>query len=292
MIAALLLGVEIGTRILVRRLSRIEGRIGREYAAALRPPQSMQPVVWFLGNSLLDAAVDFPALSERVQGRMEARRFVVEQTFFHDWHYGIRKLFGTGTKPRCIVLMINGKQLVSNTSRGDYAAQILVAPGDIMGFVRDLKVHPTTAANLIFANFSMFYGLRSEIRKFVMLRLLPDLPTLTSRLVATAPPDVPDARFPLLAQQRIRILQTECARQGVRLIFAIPPSQDFETDQLLRRAVEEAKVEALMPFAAGDFEAAHFSDGFHLNRDGARRYTDLLGEALLKSAPWRVSVPD
>lgn len=282
-ITILLSTVEVATRLVVRRLSRIEGRIAAEYHAILAPATSTRPVVWFLGNSLLEAAVDFPALRESLKGSMEARRFIVEQTSFHDWHYAIRKLLREAAKPQSLVLMLNGKQLIGSGSRGDYAAQAMVSHGDILAFARDLEVHPTNAAGLVLANFSMFYGLRSEIRKVLMSRLLPDLPRLTARLVAAGPAEIPAPQLRMAAQQRLEVLREECARCGVRLIFAIPPDLDFESVRNLEAGVKAAQVQVLAPFGAGEFQTGDFSDGFHLNASGARRYTRLLEEAVAKS---------
>ena len=176
--------VEIGTRLLVRRISRVEGRAGAEYEAAIAPaPASGKPVVLLLGNSLLDAALDFPRLRNEAAERWDVRRFVVENTSYYDWHYGIRRLFAGGARPQVVMLMLNGGQLASSGSRGEYSAYTLVSRDDIFHFAEDLNLHPTNAANVVFANLSMFYGLRSEIRKVLIGKVLPDLPSLTVRLL-------------------------------------------------------------------------------------------------------------
>src|SRR3954447_16422155 len=55
--------VEIGVRILIPRISRIEGRTVNEYNAVLAPA-SGKPLLLFVGNSLLDAPVDMPRVRE------------------------------------------------------------------------------------------------------------------------------------------------------------------------------------------------------------------------------------
>jgi hypothetical protein len=215
---------------------------------------------------------------------MEARRFVVEQTSYHDWHYGIRRLFGDGGRPSAIVLMLNGDQMVTNASRGEYSAYRLTTHGDILNFCRDLDLHPTNATSMIFANFSSFYALRSDIRKVLLGRLMPDLPLLMGRLAIAPAAPIPDDRLRSVVHERLALLKKECARHGTRLVFAIPPRVVFATLPIIRDAATDAGVLPILPFKAGDFTASDFYDNFHLNDAGAAKYTARLISELPRAA--------
>jgi len=54
-----------------------------------------------LGNSLLLEGVEFPGLSRDLRPEIEARRFVVDNTSYLDWYYGIRSLLRRGARPGC-----------------------------------------------------------------------------------------------------------------------------------------------------------------------------------------------
>jgi hypothetical protein len=289
LLVAMMAAVEAGARVLVDRISRIEGRVAREYKAAVAPTPPDRPVILFVGNSLLDAAVQFDRVKEALAPRLEARRVVVEQTAYHDWHYGIRRLFADGSRPSVIVLMLNGDQIVTNGSRGEYSAYRLVTHGDILNFSRDLDLHPTNATSMIFANFSAFYALRSDIRKVILGRLMPDAPLFMGRLAIVPAAPIPVDRLRSVIRQRLALLKNECARHGTRLVFAIPPRVVFSTLPVIRDAAKEAGVLPLLPFTDGDFTASDFYDNFHLNDAGAAKYTTRLISELPRSADaWKV----
>jgi hypothetical protein len=48
----------------------------------------------------------------------------------------------------------------------------------------------------------------------------------------------------------------------------------------IRRAGRETGVPVVAPFDEGDFAPELFSDGYHLNEDGARKLTGLVGPSL------------
>jgi len=274
LLAVFAAAIEIGARALVNRVSRIEARIAREYSEALLPPVPGRPLVLFVGNSLFLEGVRFDALKEASADRFEARRFVVESADYLDWHYGLRRLFAAGARPEAVVLMLNATQLASSRSRGEYSAFRLTRRGDVLALSADLHASPTETAAMVFGNLSMFYGLRAEVRKVVLGRLMPDLPLLTREIARNAPAPLSSAALDGIVRQRIAVLRDECAAHDARLIFAIPPGLG-SYDAVLRfaGAVRSAGVPVLAPFGPGEYTRSDFSDGFHLNAAGARKYT-------------------
>lgn len=281
--------VEAGSRVAVTKISRIERRTEAEYAAVHAPPKTGKPMVLFLGNSLLDAAVQVPRLRQSLEDSFEIRRFMVEQTHYYDWFYGIRRLLQEGVRPDVVVLMLSGHQLLGTISRGDYSAYHLVAHRDIVRMTVDLQLHPTEAAGMVLSNYSFFYGLRKEIRKVLLGRLIADFPTLSRRMLPDPAPPIPEDRLIAGSRERIAALQRECANYGVRLVFAVPPAPDFRSAALITQGATQAGVEILVPFSSADFSHRDFSDGFHMNERGAEKYTALLIARLQELAPAWIS---
>src|SRR5271168_369303 len=98
----LLCAFEAATRVGFTRVSAIESRTYTEYRGALAVRGSKS--VLLLGNSLLLEGVDLDRLRALLQPEMTPRRFVIEQTNFPDWYYGIRRLLAEGSRPDRIVL--------------------------------------------------------------------------------------------------------------------------------------------------------------------------------------------
>jgi hypothetical protein len=276
--------VECGTRIFLPRISRIESRIVREYSQAIAPVPAGRQMVLFTGNSLLDAGVQFDRVRQAFSNKFEARRFMVEQTVYHDWRYGLQHLFDEGARPKVVVLMLNAAHLVSNGSRGEYSAYLLTSHGDIINLCRDLHLHPTNAANMVFANYSMFYADRSEIRKVILGRIIPDLPHLTMRLTTVPAPDISEERLRSVVRTRAAVLREECSRRGARLVLALPPGIRYDQLQTVRSAAAESRVVTLLPFSAQDYGPGDYADGFHLNETGAGKFTSQLIQAVGQSA--------
>jgi hypothetical protein len=269
--------VENGTRVLVERISRIEGRTAREHAHAIAPPSGSQPVLLFVGNSLLDAGVQVDRVAKALAKDVEVRRFVVEQTTYRDWFYGLRMLFDEGATPKVVVLMMSVDQLAADHTRGEYSAYRLTSHGDIFDLCRELNLHPTQAAGMLLANYSMFYGLRGEIRKVVLGMTMPDLGLLIARFRPVTISNInSNGSWQTTVEQRAAALRMECERRGSRLVLALPPGGDYETLLSAKRSAGRSGVDTLLPFGPGEYGAADYSDGYHLNTSGASKLTTQL----------------
>jgi hypothetical protein len=279
-VAALLTIVEIGTRLLIPRISRVEARTSAEYDSAVSPAPAGRAVVLFVGNSLLLEGVQFDRVRQSFAPQIIARRLVVESTGYHDWHYGLRRLFADDARPEAVVVMLDPTQWAADASRGEYTAYRLTLHRDILRFCGDLKLHPTNASNMIVANISMFYGLRSEIRKQVLRAVMPDVPVLTARLAQRSftPPALPPDQLGSLLRYRISVLRDECARNGSRLIVALPPWSNFyDSLVFVKSAATAVGVATLLPFSSSDYVLSDFApDQYHLNGQGATKFTSEL----------------
>ena len=122
LLVLLSLGLEAVFRLGMPRISRIERLLEEEYDGALRsgkvPTSGLQALV--LGNSLLDAGIRFEEAGHLLTPDIDARRWMVANTDYNDWYYGLRRLFAEGSRPEAVILMLTPRQLATSTIRGNY----------------------------------------------------------------------------------------------------------------------------------------------------------------------------
>lgn len=266
------------------RISRIEGRIVRELAATrtIRPATPPAQSLLVLGNSLLDAGVQFDRLADGLRPEIDAQRLVVEDTSYLDWFYGQRRLFDHGTRPDVVVLMLAPRQLLNRSVRGAFFAYHLMRLRDLPAIAHETQLTNTQASGLAFGYGSAIYGLGPEVRKVLLGRILPDLPQLMAMLVHRGPPAQERGDPMTLATQRLRALREEVAARGARLVLVVPAllGEDGLPAADLVRAGQGAGVPVLLPLPPGTLPASAFSDGYHLNETGADAFTEALVPAI------------
>ena len=121
LIVAFFLVVEIFSRQGFDRLSDLQRQTIQEYRLALamgRNPTNSKRQVLVVGNSLLKEGLRFNDLERALSPDWEARRFVVVQTTYFDWYYGLRRLLQDGARPDSIVLVLSANQLMASTVLG------------------------------------------------------------------------------------------------------------------------------------------------------------------------------
>lgn len=276
--------MELGARLLIPKISRIESRVVAERRLAVAPPAIGKTNVLLLGNSLLNADVDLEALRAGMGSAFLIRRFVVEQTGYWDWYFGIRRLLDEGARPDVIILMLGRHDLLSDSIRGDYFAHRLMGTRDVFRVASDLKLHPTTAANLLAANLSAFYGLRSEIRKVLMGKLMPDVPLFIHNLTMTHGGETSPLELSSRGCSRLSALKATCAEHQARLVFILAPEPRSNEPIVapFKEAMAACDVSVVLAMQGGQLKEAEFTDGYHMNQKGARRYTEALVPELEK----------
>ena len=281
LITVTLLGAEIGTRTIVVPLSRVERRTTEELRDAVAPNPTHGRTILLVGNSLLLAAIDKDAMTKALAPGWRFRRLVVEQTYFLDWLYGLEELERRGARPDVIAVMLDAGQLAGKSTRGDYSAFRLIGWRDILRLGRDADFHPTDISRLVLSHWSAYYGFRGESRKVLMLRLIPGL----ERVLALAAPRGQGGYNPATlraeATAHLRALKDVADRHGSRLVFVLPPVLDADrSNREIRAAAADAGVPLVAPFDEADYSADDFVDGYHLDEQGAARYTRQLSDAL------------
>lgn len=280
LLAVSLVGIELASRIGVPRLGRIERRIAGELAAARSVQQSAsRPTVLVVGNSLLRTDVIFDSVRADLAPAFDASRLVVEQTAFHDWYYGLKSFFEAGHRPNVAVVMLSREDIVMNAFRGAYSAYYLMAPRDVFSLARELDLHPTVASEYLVATASGFYGLRTEIRKNLLNKLVPpvrDLAPIFARRPSSrgeARSDEATSAAPL-ARERLQRLRDIATANGVRLVFAVAPTTvGVPRDDYVLRAARELGITVIDTEVNGPYAADLFSDRQHMNEPGAARFT-------------------
>ncbi len=286
--ALVAIAAEGGARVALDRVSKIQRRTANEYrlAQSIGNDSCGRRHVLMVGNSLLDEDVRFDRVREALASQWDARRFVVEQTFYYDWYYGLKRLFREGARPDLVVVMLSPRQWIRSDVRGEYSAQYLMSAMDLPSAVRDLNVGATQATGFAFARASKFWGARAEIRNFLLGRLMPDLGRLMNFSSVVESHPLRDDEVEPIATARVARLQALASEHGARLVVLIPVMLDNKDGNGwlgLLNAARANGVTPLMPAESGSFAAHLYRDaGFHLNPEGAAQFTDRLIPVLQK----------
>jgi hypothetical protein len=282
-VAALLTVVELGVRFGIGKLSRIEGRMERERRAvlALRGNPDAARTVLVLGNSLMLEGIDFPSLQGALAPEFKAVRYVVEQTQYTDWYYGLRAFYAADVRPGFIALNLNATSTTNHKIRGDYSAYRMMQTSDLLAASRDAELSPTETFSLFLGGVSAYYGTRAELRNVALARLLP----VTNQIVKYLTPDgkappLDHALVVRVAAQRLRTLDAMVHAHGGRFMLLVPGTLDANDAAYLLEAGRLAAVPVLAPMTFPPLSAGDFRDGFHLNSIGSERYTQALNPML------------
>src|SRR5262249_13612583 len=194
-----------------------------------------------------------------------------------------RRLFADGARPAVLVLCISVRHLVSNQTDGEGFAHRMMSMKDLPAVVRAGHLDMMTASAYFFANPSAWLGGRSALPKRVLERWLPNASTLARFLTVRDPvPLTADPGTISRAQQRLRDIASLSGSYGARFVFLVPPSLNrADPAEAVRSAADHTGLRILVPYQSGEMPGADFSDGFHLNPQGAVRFTDRAASALL-----------
>src|SRR5688572_9907436 len=77
---------ELTARFGIARLTNVASRVDTEYNQAINIRKGENTTVLFLGNSLLDAAVDVARVRQAFGPERQTKRLMIEQTTYHDWY--------------------------------------------------------------------------------------------------------------------------------------------------------------------------------------------------------------
>lgn len=275
---------EIASRYAFPRISHIESRIRgdeRQVAAIGSSGAASPSVMLLVGNSLLLDGLDYPKIQSDMAPDAKVVRFVIENTEFLDWYYGLRHLFTSGVRPSTVVVCLNLGQTVSSRTLGDYSSRHLFGISQLLPLAHDAGMDATRTSSLVLAHWSSFYANRATIRNFILNRTAPGyaaaMHAIVDNLKETLPPD---KELVDKARKRIRAMQQLCHQYGVQLIILVPPSLGQNDNLLVSAAkLEQTNVDDPLPFGSLGPESFR-ADRFHLNERGAAVFTNALTRSL------------
>jgi len=292
LLGLLSLSAEVAARYGFPKISRIRQRIESEHVAARHLTGDRQrPAILVLGNSLVERGVDINSLQAQLS-EYKVLRFVVSDTSYFDWYYGLRRLFSEGARPQVVLLGLSARQLLNNRIEGNLSTNVLIQGTDIFQLARELHKDNTTLSNLYFGHFSAFYSGSAQFRKWLLAsELMPDLQKLGSAFSPVPRPLPASSEIVSMAMARLRALDEVCRMNGARFVLLIPPSPNPSEAQFkaLEQAGFESGVDVLAPAENDEFSGDLFSDGFHLNRTGEGKFTVLLASSLKRKLSDRMN---
>jgi hypothetical protein len=265
------------------RMKPLDARLEAEHAQAdaLRPVAGKPAPVLIVGNSLLKRGINVSMLNEKLRPDYAVTRFVIEDTNYLDWYYGLHRLFLEGARPKAVILVLNAREFIAPEIYGDFFAQHLMDRSDLFSVKRSVATDNTATSNLFFANLSRFYGMRSEIHKSVLVRLIPDFPALAEKLRPPTPPLAGDEEIDKEATKRLGEISNLCSQYGAQFILVVPPSTTARDGSgAIQMAGNRIGVQVFVPFQPQQLPIDLYSDGFHLNYRGAQIFTRALSSGL------------
>jgi hypothetical protein len=280
------LALEMVTRVGFSRISRIRRRVEQDLQAArtLRPrAPDGAPTMLVVGNSLLLEGVEREPFVSSLAPKYRVALFPIENTAYEDWYFGLRRLFAGGARPAIVAVSLTTRQMMSPSTNGEHFAHYLMMVGDLPDVKRESGLDNTTTSAYFFANQSEWLGSRNQIRKWLLLQLVPSVDRVTAFFPTKAGPMLPTPKVVAAVMPRLEALARLCRENGARLVVIVPP-------MLAGEAVGAAEVQAaaakiglpvVVPLGPGEVTAEDFSDGFHLNPRGAARFTPLLSRTLV-----------
>lgn len=268
----------------LERVSRIQRRMLTEDLASrnLRPAAPGQPrTVLFAGNSLLLAGLDMGALQKGLAGRYAPQRYVVEQTSYYDWRYGLSRLFRQGMRPDMVIVCLSPPQFFVTAIRGDFSARFLFDRDDIWPVSRAVGADLTTTSGLYVAHYSGFYAARSELRSVVMGKIWPAIVFMWQRSTRTRAPSRSGEALVLEMEPRLRELARLCEEHGAQFRFLIPTTTETGDTEILQ-AGERTGVSVMRPIPNRTLGPEYYEDGFHLNAKGAALFTRAIVDEMMR----------
>jgi hypothetical protein len=273
---------ELAARVLFPRISHIQRRIVQDQTDARvrgTPVQNGPDTLLAVGNSLLLHGLDYPRFTAALSPEVRPVRYVIENTVYWDWYYGLKALFSEGVRPSRVVLCLNLAQTLDPGILGEYSARHLFRARDLLAVGRDARLDNTRISGVFFGHWSAFYADRAHIRNYILNISDPGYAEAMNALARVQPTLPPDDDALQQSRLRLRAIMKLCRDYHADFIFVVPPSLK-RRDELLAKAGSLENVNVDFPVPLGSLGPEYFRDAFHLNEKGAELFTDALAHDL------------
>ncbi len=286
-LALILLAFELGSPIVLDRLSHTEHRVEVELKAAraLRPTTpDGRPTVLLAGNSLLLEGVQLERLHDELAPKYEVSRLGIEQTHFLDWYFGLRRLLQEGARPTVIVLALGTDQLASKFTLGEEFAHRQMSARDLPLAIQETNLDRTTASTYFFAHWSNWLADKGVIRQRVLIVLVPNFRALAGRIADHGAHIHEQEVLVGMARKRLPELAELSRTYGVKIVLMVPPAlrEDYSRD--IQQVGADVGVPVWVLSPPGEYPRSLYSDGYHLNQQGSTDYTSRLAEQIRKQS--------
>jgi hypothetical protein len=282
-LTVILLGLELGSPIILNRFSNIERRVESETLAARalrRVTPDGRPTVLLTGNSLLLEGVQIDALRDDLATQASVSRLAIEQTQYFDWYFGLRQLLEQGSRPSIIVLCLATDQFASKLSLDESFAHRQLSARDLPLAVREMRLDKTTASTFFFAHFSNWLADKGFIRQDLLIMLVPHFRELAAR-IADHGPHIRDSSILLTtAEQRLPQVHELAETYGVKIVLLVPPTLRPDHSQEIQQLGDQYRAPVWVLSPPGEFPRELFRDGFHLNSQGSTIFTTRLANQI------------
>jgi hypothetical protein len=283
LVVAYCAGTEVLTRWVLSPASTVQRTLEQEIAEAGRlrcasPGQAKTLLV--VGNSLLEAAVDFPRLNDLLKPEWSAQRLSISDTSYLDWRFGLLRLLKSGSQPDAIALMLSPRQLVADRIRGSYSAHYMMQVRDLGDVAKAAHLHRTEATSLLLARISLFYAIRAELHNLVLSKVFPGIEDLLTLLIYTPRRPLDPELVSKTAELRLRDLNSIANEQAIPFVLLLPPALREDGDLALVEAGCRTGVPVIRPVSSSELTPSLFRDGHHANKKGAAQYTQRLSVPL------------
>jgi hypothetical protein len=254
-------------------------RIRREVAEAQRLSGEHEALV--VGNSLLLWGIDFEQLNRSPSPPERLTRLAIQQTTFSDWHFGLRRVLGSRPGPATVLLALEPRHITADGVRGDFFAFFLMRPKDIFSVAQEVNATPTRVSEFLLSHMSAFYAIREELRKFLLLKAIPDLPLLTDKIAVYTVDHTDPTDLSSKMTERLATLRAEVESHGTRLVLLVMPPVNADQALVIRRSGKIAGVDVMIPMTTDDLTSVDFQpDGYHLSDTGRFRFTEAVKRQL------------
>jgi hypothetical protein len=257
-----------------------------EYSETLslrpRDSQSDLPTILLAGNSLLQAGVDLDQLQKSLSSNYRIQRLAIPATTYEDWHYILNDIFLRGARPQYVVLLMSPSHLALKYPIPDLAAVNVYRGSDLWRVANEQHLSLNDTVMLYITHYSPFWGARESIRT-VKQKMLPGY---AIALREQSKGMTQKYRDVYVDPKRIEALASVCARQNSHFILVIPPTDQPVDSKAVPQILAEAAamgVMALLPLESSDLDHSYYTDGLHLNAEGAQVFTSALAHAIYES---------
>jgi hypothetical protein len=280
-IACTLLIFEIGIRVFENKLSGNLNHINEIPEIVEQYTQDERPKILFLGNSLINEAVDVEQLSNSLSGSFLVDKITPDATSLWDWNMIMKNdLFSAGAKIDYLVIGfawgLMTDQYNPNPSRlGGYFAGLddgFLLHGFGMDGFGELS-------EFVIGWFSKLFVNREAVRNKVLVNLIPHYEQFVRAQNQAGRPDETERtnQSQKLDYEMLSNLLDRLDKDGVKLIvIAMPIDDNYVIDKKLSGLLQARSYQYLDQREFFRKTNAVYKDGVHLNEKGKRLFTKAL----------------